>query len=272
MLADAPNMLGRIQRRGWVAWRMTRLYRNWPTALLDKLHLVRPGPIVYHLRDKLELSLRAHSYDAYIIKEIWIDNVYTSAPGFAIQKNWVIADIGGHKGIFSVFAATRADGVKVYAFEASSENCAALRHNLQRNKLTNVEIFNVAVSGSDGEATLHLYPDDGQNSLLQRSDSSLRPVADIKVQAWSLSRVLKAIASPVNLLKMDIEGMECEALLSCPQEALQAVERIALEYHDDLVQTPHHLSDLVGFLNAIGFSTRSYPAQNILVAERLKAN
>jgi FkbM family methyltransferase len=241
-------------------------------AVLDKLHLVRPRPIVYRLRDRVELSVCARTYDAYIINEIWIDGVYTSSPGFAILDDWVIADLGGHKGIFAVFAAIRARGVKVYTFEASPENFALLSHNIQRNKLSNVKAFNVAVSGRDGESTLHLYPDNGQNTLLQRSDPALRSIGDIRVETWSMARVLKTIASPVNLLKMDIEGMEYEALLSCPVGDLQTVERIALEYHDDLVRTPHHVSKLVDFLNASGFSTHLYPGRKILVAERQKGN
>src|SRR5439155_18478279 len=38
----------------------------------------------------------------------------TSSPGFSIRDGWVIADVGGHKGIFSVSAATRARNVMVY--------------------------------------------------------------------------------------------------------------------------------------------------------------
>jgi FkbM family methyltransferase len=241
-------------------------------AIIDKLHLVHPRPVVYHLRDRVELSVRARTYDAAIINEIWIDGVYTSSPGFAILDDWVIADIGGHKGIFSVFAATRARGVKVYTFEPSPENFAVLSHNIQRNKLSNVRAFNVAVGGRDGESILHLYPDNGQNTFLRRSDPALRSIGDIKVETWSMARVLKTIASPVNLLKMDIEGMEYEALLSCPAEDLQTVERIALEYHDDLVRTPHRVSELVAFLNAGGFSTQLHPGREILVAERQKGN
>jgi hypothetical protein len=67
------------------------------------------------------------------------------------------------------------------------------------------------------------------------------------------------IASPVNLLKMDIEGMEYEILLSCSLDNLQKIERIALEYHDDLIRTPHRVSELVDFLSTRGFSIYLHP-------------
>jgi FkbM family methyltransferase len=226
--------------------------------------------MVHRFRNGVELCVRTQTYDLLIINEVWVDRIYTSSAGFEILDDWVVVDVGGHKGIFSVFAASRAKGVKVYAFEAAPDNFAHLSNNLHRNNLSNVKAFNVAVTGEDGETTLHLYPDAGQNSLLQRSDPTLRPLADIKVETWSLARILKDIAAPVNLLKMDIEGMEYEALLSCPPEDLQRVERIALEYHDDLVHTPHGVSTLISFLNANGFSTRLCPGRDILIAEKQK--
>jgi FkbM family methyltransferase len=266
------HILHRIQRKSSVAWSITRVYRDWPMVALEIFRLLRPRPIVHRLRNGLELCVRTGTYDLSIINEIWIDQVYTSSPGFAIRNDWVIADIGGHKGIFSVFAASRARGVKVFAFEASPETFAQLSHNIQRNKLSNVTAFNVAVCGEDGESTLRLYPDNGQNTLLHRTDHALQPTAGIKVETWSMARVLKTIASPVNLLKMDIEGMEYEALLSCTAEDLKAVERIALEYHDDCVSTSHRVSVLVDFLNANGFSTRLCPGRAILIAERPSGN
>jgi FkbM family methyltransferase len=241
-------------------------------AFLDALHLARPGPIVYRLRDGTALCASTRTYDLYVINEVWIDNVYTSSPGFSIRDGWVIVDIGGHKGIFSIFAATRAKNVMVYTFEPAPDNFAQLSYNVQQNKLSNVRMFSIAVSGRDGESTLHLYKDSAQSGFLQRSNPALRPVRDVKVETWSMERVLRTIASPVNLLKMDIEGMEYEALFSCPADIFRVVERIALEYHDNRVRTSHCISELVACLNDRGFSTRLRPSWQMLFAERQQAN
>jgi FkbM family methyltransferase len=211
--------------------------------------------VVFRLRRGVEFCLHAPSCDTYIINEIWMDKVYTPSPRFSIRDGWVVVDVGGHKGIFAVFAATTARDVKVYSFEASPENFACLSHNIRLNNLSNVKAFNVAVSGRDGESTLNLYEENGQNTLLKRSDPQLQPVGSVTVETWSLARVLKSVSSQVDLLKVDIEGMEYEALFSCPDEYLQRVERIALEYHDVLVHVPHTIHDLVAFLKARGFST-----------------
>jgi FkbM family methyltransferase len=272
MSPRSPAILHRIWEKIRIGWRMTQLYRNWPMAFLDWLHLIRPRPIVYRLRDGTELCASTRTYDLYIINEVWLDDVYTSSLGFSIRDGWVIVDIGGHKGIFSIFAATRARNVMVYTFEPAPANFAQLSYNIQQNKLSNVRMFNIAVSGRDGESTLHLYPDCAQSGFLQRSNPALRPVRDIKVETWSMERVLRTIASPVNLLKMDIEGTEYEALLSCPADILQTVERIVLEYHDDRVRTSHSVSELVERLNDRGFSTHLHPSRQMLFAERQQGN
>jgi FkbM family methyltransferase len=198
-----------------------------------------------------------------------MDKVYTPSPRFSIRDGWVVVDVGGHKGIFAVFAATSARDVKVYSFEPSPESFACLSRNIGLNSLSNVKAFNVAVGGRNGESTLNLYEENGQNTLLQRSNPRLHPVGSIKVETWSLVRVLTTVASQVNLLKVDIEGMEYETLFSCPDEYLLRVERIALEYHDSLVRVPHRVFELVEFLNARGFSTHLSPGNDILLAERI---
>jgi FkbM family methyltransferase len=264
----ALRILRKVRRDTALAWRMPRLYQNWPVALRSLLARHRQA-FVFRLRQGGELCIHTQTMDAYIVNEIWIDKIYTPAPRFSIRDGWVVVDVGGHKGIFSVFAATSARDVKVYSFEASPENFAGLSNNVGLNHLSNVRAFNVAVGGQDGESTLDLYEENGQNSLLQRSNPNLQPVASVKVETWSLARVLKTVASPVNLLKMDIEGMEYEALFSCPDEYLQRVERIALEYHDDLVRVSHTIRDLVEFLKTRGFSTYLSPGNEILLAERI---
>jgi FkbM family methyltransferase len=257
----------KVWKKTKLACGMPGLYRNWPLAMLSLIIRER-RPFVVRLRRGVDLCLHAHSLDTYIVNEVWIDRVYTPSAGFAIRDGWVVVDLGGHKGIFSAFAATVAKDVKVYAFEPSPENFVLLSHNIQLNRLSNVKAFNIAVGGQSGESVLHIFPDNGQNSLLQRSNPQLRPISDVTVETWSLSRVLETVASPVNLLKMDIEGMEYEVLFSCPAEHLQKVERIALEYHESVVRTGHSVPELVEFLNRRGFSTHLQPRREILLAER----
>jgi len=260
--------LHKVWSKTKLACSMPGLYVNWPAAIGSLIARERK-PVVLRLRRGVDLSLLARSLDTYIVNEIWIDKIYTPSAKFAIRDGWVVVDLGGHKGIFSVFAATVAKNVRVFTFEPSPENFRLLSHNLDLNHLSNVKAFNVAVSGESGKSILHLFPDHGQNTLLQRANQQLRPTSDVTVETWSLARILREVGAPVNLLKMDIEGMEYETLFSCPPEQLQKIERIALEYHEDVVLTSHRVPELVEFLERSGFSTRLDPAREILLAERI---
>jgi FkbM family methyltransferase len=251
-----------------LARRMPRLYQNWPLALRSLVARHRQT-FTLQLREGAQLCVHAPGYDTFIVNEIWADKQYTPSSSFSIRDGWVVVDIGAHKGIFAVFAATRARDVKVSSFEASPENFACLSRNVRLNHLSNVQAFNVAVGGRDGVSTLNLYRDNGQNTLLKRSNPALHPVGSVRVETWSLATVLNTVAARVNLLKMDIEGMEYETLFSCPDEYLERVDRIALEYHDVWVRVPHTVFELVEFLNAKGFSTHLTAGNEILLAERI---
>src|SRR5712672_4773090 len=143
MISKVRLMLRATRTRTELSWRVVQVYRNWFTVFLDRLRLIQRQRIVYRLRDGVELSLQAGSRDRAIIDEIFLNRVYTCSSGFTIRDGWVVADVGGHKGIFAVFAATRARDVKVYTFVPSPENFLQLSHNIERNGLSSVKAFNV---------------------------------------------------------------------------------------------------------------------------------
>ncbi len=260
-------MISALTHKLHKTWRMRNLYENWGTAVVNRLHFSGKREIIYKLRNGVRFSLSNRSEDVQTINEIWIDQVYTRSPEFEIRDGWTVLDIGGHKGIFSVYAATSARGVRVLTYEASPENFRCLRRNVEINGLTNVRAFNLAVSSSDGEETLYLAAEDGCNSLIHRTDAEIRGC--VAVQAWSLARILRTVEPRVHLLKMDIEGMEYAALLSCPFDDLGKVERIALEYHDRLAPDGCSSSTLSDFLRHEGFEVALDPERPILLAHRM---
>ena len=78
------RILVRVRRDASLAWRMPRLYQNWPLALLSLFAWHRQA-LVFRLRQGVEFRLHAPSWDTYITNEIWMDKVYTPAPRFSIR-------------------------------------------------------------------------------------------------------------------------------------------------------------------------------------------
>jgi len=58
---------------------MARLYRNWPLVFFDRLRLIEPQPVVYRLRNGVELHAHTTTRDRFIISEVLLDQVYTLA-------------------------------------------------------------------------------------------------------------------------------------------------------------------------------------------------
>lgn len=146
-----------------------------------------------------------------------------------VRPGWVCVDLGAHYGYFSLLLAQLVGSAgRVVAFEPSAENAAILRRNVALNDLENrVTVEEYAVSdGSTSEAALTL-PETFSSEWTLRREQGTR------------SQVVSAIAlddySPpgqrVDLIKMDIEGAEAQAL--------SGMSRILHESHPVLVMELH---------------------------------
>lgn len=193
--------------------------------------------------------------DVWSIKETFLDRFYEKY-GFSIQPGWNIIDIGAGIGDFTLFAATAQAGTRVFAFEPFPQSFVLARENLQKNGVTNAQVFEHAVAATSGTLILDL---DGNEPLQIRSHS--REPADnlqhLTVRAFSLSDlfIMLGIVS-CDLLKLDCEGAEYPILFNTSQPTLEHIDRIVMEYHDDVAQYTHQ--DLTRFLSERGFRVETF--------------
>ena len=155
----------------------------------------------------------------------------------ALRPGGTFVDVGANEGYFSVIAAKRcgASG-RVYAVEPQEDCHTALQENSRLNGCDNIEIVPVLVSDYRGEAMLHLHSatNTGATSVWRESRSGIRSV---RVACWPLEFLLdmKNIRS-VDLLKMDIEGAEYEAVMGSQQLFRSGrISAIALEVHPEIL-------------------------------------
>lgn len=114
-------------------------------------------------------------------------------------------DIGAHKGFVSM-ALSRFVGEegRVTAFEPSQQNLWYLRKHIEWNALTNVRIFPVAVSDSDGSAQ---FGGRGSSLTFRLGQGSER------VRVATLRSLTKEEGLfPPDVLKIDVEGNEAAVL------------------------------------------------------------
>jgi len=129
-----------------------------------------------------------------------------------VKEGMNVVDIGANVGYYTLLAARRVGpSGKVYAFEPEPQNFKLLIENIQLNGYENVVAVQKAVSNRAGTASLFLgLRGSGSHSLLSSRDYGKETIA---IETVTLDEFFEKEGSPaIQVIKMDIEGWEMEAL------------------------------------------------------------
>jgi len=186
-----------------------------------------------------------------VFEDIWVKRCYTR-DDFKVTSGDTVVDIGASIGVFSIWAATRAQGVRVIAVEPSPRIFNFLVQNLSRNRLRQVVPVQAACGGEGGGAILYSRGFEGGNSMYARDNAgrTFRPLAEVLVQ--TLDEIFRRHEVAIcNLLKLSCVGAEYEVLFNASEDTLRRISKISMEYHLGL--NDHCLAEMVSFLEQRGF-------------------
>lgn len=161
------------------------------------------------------LHLRPGTSDLWMFEEIFLDGEY-ALPMTLDPK--LILDAGANAGFASVYFANRFPKARIIAVEPDPSNLKVLRRNVAPYR--NVEVVEGAVWFESTTLSLH---DDGDKSGVQ-----VRP-GDGGIRAVTIGEI--AGASPIDILKLDVEGAEKELFANDPSW-LAKVNVLMIELHD----------------------------------------
>lgn len=238
-------------------------------AVSRLLMRVRPAPLSAFL--KKILCVRRFEFQAREGK-FWVDpasylglrviETGEYEPGMlTLLEKWLhpgdtFVDLGANEGYFSVAGSRRVGNTgRVLAVEPQGRLHEVLTRNFSLNQATNITLVQAAVSDSEGVAKLHLTPgvNNSASSLMQPTRYRLRSES---VPTLTLGALLDAQGiATVNLLKIDIEGWEYEAVLGSKDLFRSGrVLAIALELHPRLLAGRHlRGEDITDFLQECGY-------------------
>ena len=237
--------------------------------LHESLLHVRPSPVAAALKKLLGIERRVVRLEAGVFEVDPVSHLGTQLlyrgeyePELAavmrhyLRPGGTFVDVGANEGYFSVLAARLlGPSGRVIAVEPQRRLRPVIERNLELNGLTNVTIHECAVSDADGEARLHLTPDTitGSSGLAQMTRYR---VPTTTVHTVTLETLLAdAGVEHVDLMKMDIEGFEHEAILGSPDVFRRGrIGTIALELHRSRI-TARGLDpdEIVRFVESYGY-------------------
>jgi FkbM family methyltransferase len=168
----------------------------------------------------------------------------------------VCVDVGANEGYFSILASARVGpSGRVLAVEPQERLGPVIRENIRLNRASNIVLEPVAVSDRPGDGELFLAPDTNTGATGFTPSQRYR-VPTQRVRTLTLAALLERHEIwHIDLLKLDIEGFEYEAILGS-KEVFRAhrVKHLALEFHPRILeQRGRPVDHLTDFLLDCGY-------------------
>lgn len=167
-----------------------------------------------------------------------------------------IIDAGANIGLATLYFKWRCPNSSVLCFEPNPEVLEYLKKNISHNHLSQVKIFPFALGKRSGETELYTNP-------LAKGWTSATTIAPKNVEQSikvPMRRLSDFIDSPVDFLKLDVEGAEGEVLTDLDETGkLQLVRDMVIEYHQDSQKQGYALGKLLSLLEKNNFLYLCFP-------------
>jgi FkbM family methyltransferase len=173
-----------------------------------------------------------------------------------LRPGMTFFDVGAHVGQYTLLGANVVGQTgQVQAFEADPDTFALLMRNVTANRLGNVITNHCAISAHEGTVELFLgSPENiGTNSLRKPGNFSGRSAT---VSSTKLSTYINGEDTKPNLIKLDIEGAELDALKTIAEYLNRSdAPTLIIEFCEKTQQRfGHSCAELAAFLKHCGYS------------------
>lgn len=178
-------------------------------------------------------------------------------------RGLTVYDVGGDQGLFTLFFAQRVgEAGRVVAFEPNQQSCRRIRQNVRLNDFRNVSVLPYGLG--ERRATLQFtYPllEPARGTAVPSVADQIRLAEDAvscEIEVRPLDDELRRSELPApHFIKMDVEGMEYDALRGM-RETLRAYRpRLSIEMHGaDTEEKVANARRVVAFMEGLGYRMR----------------
>lgn len=161
---------------------------------------------------------------------IFLKKTYEPYPLFVPENCQVILDCGANIGIYALRAALCGTN-RVFSIEPNPLVFNRLMKNIKTNNLTNVIALNTGIGSAKGKTKLYWGNSTTGGSI--KPDSRHRENNTVDIEITTLDDIVERYnINSIDLIKLDVEGSEYEALIGA-EKTLSKTKRLILEFHSD---------------------------------------
>lgn len=203
------------------------------------------------------IRARGHSAsDHWVFHEIFgAEDAYRLETLIPLMRGGTVVEVGAHKGYFTVLAGSVAE--RVIVFEPDETNYRFLVKNIALNAQRNVTALTTAISSEPGTKTFSVSSiTDARHTFFPTQFSGAGRQVEVRCTTLPAALREQGVES-VDVLKLDCEGSEYDALFGCDADTLSRIGCIVFELHES-PQIRHKEGDLVAFLEEHGYTGEIY--------------
>jgi FkbM family methyltransferase len=233
--------------------RLMRVFKNWYIFPSIYLKLTKNETVIFETKKGTKMKIRVNSTDLMALINVWAVEEYSNEE-FKIKNNDTVIDIGGHIGLFSLYASEKCKSGKIFTFEPVKENFDLLKENIKINNIKNIYPKNIAVSNNNSNITIFLSNDQSGHGMYKKTSKS-RNIKSTNLEEICLENEIKNC----NLLKIDAEGAEFEILENINEKIIEKIKNIILEYHIFEKNSNERLKNIIKKLETNNFEINKKP-------------
>lgn len=201
-----------------------------------------------------KISFNGEQHLRHLFQEVFIEGCYF----FRADNNEpVIFDCGSNIGMSVLFFKKLYPNARIVAFEPDPITFDFLRQNVSQNKLSNIDLHQIAIGNQNGEIELFRDSSPNSSSLTMSTLRQRHPGPSVTVP---MRRLSEFISSDVDLLKIDVEGVEDEVMNELSSSGkIRQVKKLHLEYHHHIDASVDRLSRILRLIedHAYGYQVRA---------------
>ncbi|TNM44119.1 FkbM family methyltransferase [Nocardioides albidus] len=233
------------------------LFRNFPTVFWDLGTARTPwrrAEMTFKMRNGYVVTCPNSNGARFPLFEIFGDDAYDMEALVAgVSSDATVLDVGGQIGSFALAVARAPPAAYVQVYEASPTSADYIARNVEGNGLASrVTVHAKAMAGETGEFTfLDSGTASGHNGLTAPEWMRTDGAREVTVEAETFDNAVALAPTPVEIVKMDIEGAEYDLVLRSSPESWSTVRKIVMEYHP---VAGHDLQELLDFFAPLGLT------------------